>query len=286
MKRRLTLFAILFLFHASVGSARADEPKYDLKYQFKTGDVIRYSVLHRMNVRNTIDKETQEASSRTESIKAWRIIDVMPDGEIELINMVEQVHMTNRLPGQDELEYDSQRDAEPPPGFEDAAAAVGVPLSIIRMSPRGEIVSRELKVDQPNADPNAPITARLPDEPVAVGDAWNEPLQVTVQPKAGGTLAIEARRHYKLTAVDDNIAAIEVTYQVLSPINAYIEAQIIQRLMNGTIKFDIGAGRVIGQQMEVDKRVLGYAGNTSSMHYVMRMEETLLVGTPEVARKP
>jgi hypothetical protein len=43
--------------------------------------------------------------------------------------------------------------------------------------------------------------------------------------------------------------------------------------MKGTARFDIEKGRIDSQLFEVDKRVLGFAGPTSSMHYVMRMEE-------------
>ena len=43
--------------------------------------------------------------------------------------------------------------------------------------------------------------------------------------------------------------------------------------MKGTVRFDIDNGRIDSQLFEVDKRVLGFAGPTSSMHYVMRMEE-------------
>jgi hypothetical protein len=43
--------------------------------------------------------------------------------------------------------------------------------------------------------------------------------------------------------------------------------------MKGTVRFNVGRGRVESQLFEVDKRVLGFAGPTSSMHYVMRMEE-------------
>ena len=47
--------------------------------------------------------------------------DVLPNGEIEFMNVVERVHMVNQLPDQDPTEYDSERDKTPPPGFEDAA---------------------------------------------------------------------------------------------------------------------------------------------------------------------
>jgi hypothetical protein len=79
------------------------------------------------------------------------------------------------------------------------------------------------------------------------------------------------------------VATIKVTYQVLSPIDATIECQLVQRLMDGEVKFDMKSGRVIGQRMEIDKRILGFAGPTSSMQYIMMMEEKLLDPGQKVA---
>ncbi len=165
------------------------------------------------------------------------------------------------------------KDKTPPPGYEDTARAIGVPLSIVRMTPRGKITSRNVKLMQPNADKDEQVVIRLPDEPVAVGTTWDEPFDVTVKIDTGGTKSVQTRRHYELLSVEHGIATIEVTYQVLSPIDAKIESQLVQKLMKGTVRFDVDAGRVDSQLFEVDKRVLGFAGPTSSMHYVMRMEE-------------
>jgi hypothetical protein len=141
-------------------------------------------------------------------------------------------------------------------------------------------------VNQEAAEDDAAIVVRLPDKPVAIGDTWDEAHKVTVELPDGGTKPLETRRHYKLTGVANGIATIEVTYQVLSPVTPQIESQIIARLMDGTVRFDIRRGRVVGQQMEVDKRILGFAGPTSSLHYVMRMEEELSKPAAKVARKP
>lgn len=253
----------------------ADGPKFDLAYKFTTGTVLRYTIDHRAAIRSTIDDATQEAHTKTESVKAWKVTDVLPSGEIEFMNVVEQVHMVNRLPDRAPAEYDSTKDKTPPPGYEDTARAIGIPLSVVRMTPRGKVTSYNVKQSQPNADKDAQIVVRLPDNPVAIGATWDEPLDVTVQIDAGGTKAIQTRRHYELLSVENGIATFEITYQVLSPIDAKIESQLVQRLMKGTVRFDIDAGRVDSQLFEVDKQVLGFAGPTSSMHYQMRMEERL-----------
>jgi hypothetical protein len=65
-----------------------------------------------------------------------------------------------------------------------------------------------------------------------------------------------------------------------------MEYQLVQRLMEGEVKFDIRAGRVISQQMDIDKRILGFAGPTSSTHYIMRIEERLLKKGEKVVATP
>jgi hypothetical protein len=260
--------------------------KYDLQYKLSRGDVLRYGVTHQAAIRSTIDQTTQAAQTKTDSVKAWKVTDVLPSGDIEFMNVVERVHMVNQLPDRKAAEYDSTRDKTPPPGFEDAARAVGVPLSSVRITPRGKILQRQLKVRHQGAEDDAPIVLRLPDNPVAIGDTWDEPFNVLVKLQKGGNKSIETRRHHKLADVKDGIATIEVNYQVLTPIDATVEVQIVQRLISGEVRFDIDKGQIVGQKMNVDKRILGFAGATSSVQYVMKMEEKLLKNEPKTAGKP
>jgi ABC-type uncharacterized transport system YnjBCD substrate-binding protein len=163
---------------------------------------------------------------------------------------------------------------------------VGVPLSIMSITPHGKVVSRELKVRNQGAEDDAPIVLRLPDDKVAIGETWDEPFEVQVKLDNSATKMIQTRRHHKLADVKNGVATIEVTYQVLSPIDAKIETQIVQRLMEGEVRFDIEKGHVLGQDMEIDKRIIGFAGPTSSMQYVMKMEEKLGKSDQKVTSTP
>lgn len=264
------------LLRVAEAPAKPDGKKYELRYKLNRGEVLRYEVTHRASIRSTIDATTQAAQTKTDSIKAWKVTDVLPEGDIEFTNVVEKVHMVNQLPEKDPVEYDSTKDAVAPPGFEDAARAVGVPLSVMRITPYGKVVRRDAKIRGQNAEDDAPIVLRLPENPVAIGDTWDEPFEVQVRLEKNSNKTIQTRRHHKLANVQDGIATIEVTYQVLSPIDATIETQIVQRLMEGEASFDIEKGQLIGQRMDVDKRIIGFAGPTSSMQYVMKMEESLV----------
>ena len=57
------------------------------------------------------------------------------------------------------------------------------------------------------------------------------------------------------------------------------------RLASGKVRFDIERGRDTSQQLDVDRRVVGFAGPTSGMHSVSRFTERLLPERKEVAKQ-
>ena len=175
----------------------SDGKKYDLRYKLSTGDVLRYTVTHHAAIRSTIDQSTQAAETKTDSVKVWKVTDVLPNRQIEFMDVIEQVHMVNQLPDRAATEYDSTKDKTPPPGYEDTAKAIGIPLSVVRMTPRGEVVNHKMKYQQGPTEPDTQITVRLPDRPVAIGATWDEPFDINV--------ATAERRH----EVDSNPPALQ-----------------------------------------------------------------------------
>jgi hypothetical protein len=74
---------------------------------------------------------------------------------------------------------------------------------------------------------------------------------------------------------------------VLTPVSPFVESQLADRMAKGTVRFDIAKGRIISQQQDVDRRILGFAGEKSVMHSVSRLEERLLKPQERLAqRKP
>jgi hypothetical protein len=265
-------------------SASAASEKHLLRYKFAMGEVLRYDVRHATNVRTTIDESTQQALTQSDSVKAWKVIDVLPNGEMEFVHLVEWVRMSNEAPEQPSNIYDSRTDKQPPRGFEQAAGAVGVPLSVLRIAGDGEVTFREEKQPQPKSSEDMPITLRLPKERVAVGEKWNYPYDVPAERKDGTKLQVRTRRVCTLRQVKSGVAVIDVEYQILTPVDPFVRSQLIERLTQGTVRFDIECGRILEQEHNVDSRVLGFAGKASSMHFVARLQEKLLKPTEAVAQ--
>ncbi len=243
-------------------------------------------MVHRAVVDTTIQGSNQTAETRSTSIKMWKVTDVSPKGDVTLVHSVESIDMWQKMQGRQEVRYNSKTDDTVPPGYEEIAKAVGVPLTLVTIDPHGGVLKREEKHRQSNAS-NMPLAIPLPAEAVEVGYTWSVPLDVEVILTGGSTRKIQVKQKFKLEKVSDGLATIVMETQVLTPLNdPAIEAQLVQRFTNGTLRFDLERGRVVSQQLDLDRRVVGFSGTSSTMHYLTRFTEELLpASTPPVAKK-
>ncbi|MBN2579827.1 MAG: hypothetical protein JXB10_12640 [Pirellulales bacterium] len=286
MKRILTVVTVFVLSGWFFPGTAAAEQKYTLRYQFRPGETLRWNVTHRAATRTTVSDHTERVETETRSVKAWRVRSLRPDGAAVFEHMVESVDMRQRPAVGKEIRYDSRTDAKPPMGFEDAAAAVGVPLSIVTLDPRGKVLHRERKVTSAATPGNGEMTIPLPEKPVAVGQSWSLPCDIQVTLKTGGVKTIKAVQQFTLEGVKTGVATIRVATQIYTPLSdPQIEVQVVERETAGVVRFDIDAGRILSQQMDVDKHVVGFQGGASSIHYQMRFSEELLPEPARTARK-
>ncbi len=269
------------------------EKTYTLRYKFKPGETIRWKVEHRSKVRATITRSTQTTETLSISMKVWQISAVKPDGTATFENSVEWVDMRQTLTGRSEVHYDSRTGKKPPPGFETAAKSVGVPLARVTMDAHGKVISRKDLKPKPKdaADKKTPehegwVTIPLPEKPVPVGHTWRIPQDIDIPLPSGAVKRIKALQQFTLEEVKTGVAVIRVSTDVLTPISdPAIESQLVQRESTGRVWFNVDAGRVLHQQLDIDKHVVGFRGDASSIHYVNRFTERLVTDSDRVAGK-
>ena len=103
------------------------------------------------------------------------------------------------------------------------------------------------------------ISIPLPESVIPVGHSWSRPIDLRVQQPDKSIKVIKTRELYTLEKVDTGVATISVKTQVLTPIDdARIKAQIMQRISQGEIRFDIDAGRLLSKQLDWDTNVVGF----------------------------
>jgi len=267
--------------------AKTDPPKYVLRYKFVAGQTLRWEVLHRSSVQTSVSGTDQVAETVTKSIKVWKVTRVAPDGTATFEHSVEDVDMRHKLTGRDEVRYNSRTDPAPPLGFQDVAEAVGKRLATVTIDAQGNIQHRRNANLKGASKIESQITVPLPAGPVPVGYTWSTPGETTVTLPKGPLQKVKTLQQFTLREVKTGVATIAISTQILTPIHdPAIEAQLVQWAGVGTLKFDIDAGRVIQQQTDVDRRVVGFRAPASAIQYLSRYEERFLPETPRTARRP
>lgn len=256
-----------------------------LRYVFRQGDDLASAVTHRALTETTMNGVTQGVETSTDSTRTWNVVAVNEAGEATLEQVVDEVTMTSRSSDQGEVRWSSGSLVNPPPGYEGVRQSLGVPLVRLRVTADGRILERRELRPCPAAATGDLVIVPLPEEPVVVGHEWTVPDEVVVEVPGGPRKAVRTRLRYRLERLEDGIATIAIDTTVLTPVDdPRLEARLLERIWDGTIRFDVEAGRIVGRRTAIDRRVVGFGGPQSSIRYKASLEER--VARPKASPAP
>lgn len=278
VSRRVALPLVLTL-AASVTATATDAPPrlHRLEYRFQEGETVTMKVAHRARTETTISGTTQTTETATDSTKRWHVAAVDGQGRATIEHSVEDVSMTSRTSDRGEVRFDSRGTEPPPPGYEGVRESLGRTLSRVVVDRDGRVLSRTDLRPSPEAASGDLMVVPLPEDPVATGAEWTVPQEVVVEVPGGPRKAVRTRLRYRLESVRDDVATITVDTTVLTPVDdPRLEARLLERIWEGTIEFDLAAGRVASRSTGIDRRVVGFSGQESSVRYRASLEERLV----------
>lgn len=250
------------------------EPTVSLRYRFTPGTVIRSEVTHLAKNGTRIDSVQQDATSRTVTDKSWTVIEVA-DGKTTFDYRIDAIDMSQQVNNGNEIRYSSREatDELPPVQFAHAADKVGTIVSTIQIDDQGMVIARS-DIHNPPHMGMGDVTVPLPKSPVAVGATWEIAREMRIERKDKNFRLVKFREFFKLEKVSAGIATISVRSEPLSTIaDPAEEAQVLQQLSNGTIQFDIDAGRMISKELAWDHQVVAFSGPGSVFEYSARLDD-------------
>ena len=246
--------------------------EYLFRYKLEPGLVISSEVTHLAKTDTKIDSAEQNSHSRTVSQKTWEVTRVK-DGEMTFEYRILDIDMSQRIGAETEIRYSSKSGEEPAVQFKSAADSVGKVISTVTIDEQGMIIARSDDTNPPNLG-MGDITLPVPKNPVAIGATWEIPREIRIRREDGSFKTVRFRELFRFDKVSAGVATIAVRSEMLTAISEpKEEAQVLQQLSNGTIRFDLDAGRMISKELGWDKVVVGFSGAGSVMDYSARLEE-------------
>jgi hypothetical protein len=258
------------------------QQKVKLEYKLKQGEQIVSKVQHQADTQTVISGANEESSAQTTSIKVWEVQAVDKES-ITFVYLIDSVQMKQSIGEEEPIQYNSETDKEAPKVFQRVAETVRQPLATITIDRVGEVLKRDKELKSPLMGIGE-LTVPLPKEAVAVGAEWQVSRDLRVRLDDGKTKVIKVRELYRLEKVSAGVATISMTSQPLTPVaDPAIEAQLVQQLSKGTIKFDIDSGRLLSKNLDWSENVIGFRGPESSMRYNATWSEELLPASARTA---
>jgi len=248
---------------------------YLLRYKFTPGLRIVSEVTHMAKTDTKIDSTAQDSDSRTVSHKTWDVTKV-ENGNMTFEYAITDIDMSQRIGTANEIHYSSKSGEQPPFQFQAAADSVGKIISTVTIDQQGLIVARSDETNPPHLG-MGDITLPVPENAVAVGATWEIPRELNIRREDGSLKRVRFRELFKLEKVSAGVATVSVSSEMITIVSdPKEEAQVVQQLSNGTIKFDIDAGRMISKELDWDKKVVGFSGAGSAMEYSARLDERVI----------
>jgi hypothetical protein len=203
----------------------------DLAWKFRKGEVLRYELAQKNNMKfETQGQDLESSSTLTINLK-WTVDEVQTDGSAKITQTVEHVHV-DLATGSQRVSYDSKTDDPEKAGPNDSAETLRTFYTIattepysLTVSPTGEILDAQVPPKladlikeyqlQPLADTGSVLSAeglkrlfvqffpKLPTQPVEPGSSWNGSLEFPA-----GPLTLTLQTHYTLESVDAQTAKI------------------------------------------------------------------------------
>jgi hypothetical protein len=218
---------------------------------------------------------------------------VSEQGEATIEPVVESVRMASQSGDKAPVGFDSSKDETIPRGFENLAGTIGRPLARLQLAPNGKLLKATMLVtDVPKkfaeaaqkTDPAINCLVAFPEQPVKIGQKWNEKFETQVAVGNNLNQELGLIRVFELVKVVDDIATIRFRTSLRMPMNdPDILRQIVQQTPSGTIEFDLKQGRLLSRSLVIDEKVIGAFGAQTLLQAQGEMKESLLL--PKVAAK-
>jgi hypothetical protein len=248
------------------------------QFRWTAGQVLVYSVGQATTATETVDGKSMETATKLGLVKRWQVKSV-ENGIATLEMSLDRLRMETKTPAGETLFFDSADPAKSTPALKDEMNKyVGVPLTVIRIDGRGQLVEVKQSKFGPASrlEADLPFKVVLPTEALAAGKTWERSYKIKTDAAQGETGAYEAVQKVTCKSLAGSTAVLRLSTEVKTlPGSAADTVPLLPFQPEGEVTFDLAAGRLRSVKFTIQKELDGHNGENSSYRYASTYQEEL-----------
>jgi hypothetical protein len=243
-----------------------------VRFKWEANASHTYKVSQQTIVRETtLDPKTEKpvtAEARTDLTlkKRWVVKSVDANGVATLEMMITEMKNVFRRSDGTSLERDSAN----PEHAKEMAAYLNVPVVVVRVDSRGQIVEvKETKAGSASRlHAELPFRMTLPEAAPAIGTSWDRTFTLKLDPPLGTGESYEYLQKFTPAANANGLLSASVETTLKSPPKALAErVPLVPMLWTGTVYFNTRAGTYHAARLKVKAELPNYQGEGTKFEY-------------------
>jgi hypothetical protein len=260
-------------------TAAAAEPP---RFRFVKGETLGYHLVQTTNVVETVlDEKTNKpvettVTTKVDLIRHWKVADVDAKG-VATVEMSIASMRWERKAGKEEDVFDSTRPDDL--NKSEMAKHVGPVLAVLRIDSQGAVVEvKESKVGPATRfAADLPFKLTLPNAEPKVGESWERPYTIQLDPPLGTGEKYAAVQKYTCQEPKGGFLTVSLTTQVKDPpAQAADQIPLLPLTQEGTVFFHTPSGRYYGARCKVERELKNHQGEGSSYKFTSTYVEDLV----------
>jgi hypothetical protein len=243
-----------------------------VRFKWEANASHTYKVSQQTIVRETtLDPKTEKpvtAEARTDLTlkKRWVVKSVDANGVATLEMMITEMKNVFRRSYGTSLERDSAN----PEHAKEMAAYLNVPVVVVRVDSRGQIVEvKETKAGSASRlHAELPFRMTLPEAAPAIGTSWDRTFTLKLDPPLGTGESYEFLQKFTPAANANGLLSASVETTLKSPPKALAErVPLVPMLWTGNVYFNTRAGTYHAARLKVKAELPNYQGEGTKFEY-------------------
>lgn len=268
---------ILALLIGAAATATTSAQTSPFRFQWKKGP-LTYRSEHVTQVAETIGTNKVATQSTLNLLKRWHVMEVDDQGVASMQLSLAAMRNEQKRPNGDVLLFDSaQLDKSTPELREAMGKYVGQTLAVVRVDAIGRVVEvKQGAAHRYESEP--PFVVIFPLQTPQVGQAWNRPFQVILEPPLGTGEKYDAVQRYHFTKIAQGLATIAISTQLKNQPEGPERVPLLQKQPEGEVVFDFNNGRLQSVRLTIAKEIKGHQGVDSTYQFSSVFTEELVEG--------